>query len=90
MGYFPNGTAGDSYEEMYCDRCIHQGPMDGPGCAVLEAHLLHNYVDCNNKNSILHILIPRDKAGNNEQCRMFVEKPDADIARQMKLFEDRQ
>ncbi len=71
MAYFPNGTAGDMYEAEYCSRCIHRD--DKNGCAVMLAHLLHNYDECNNKESILHILIPRNSEGDNEQCTMFVE-----------------
>lgn len=74
MGYFPNGTAGEMYEGYYCSRCVHQhGPDGESGCAVWHAHLLHSYADCNNKDSILHILIPREGI-ENEQCRMFHEK----------------
>jgi len=72
MGYFSNGTAGMDYAARYCDKCQHQGPPDGPGCSVWLAHELYNYDECNNKNSILHILIPRTKDGlGNEQCTMF-------------------
>ena len=77
MGYFPNGTAGMAYEDQYCVRCIHRDGPDGKsGCAVWLAHLLHNYKECNNKDSILDILIPRTQENLwNAQCRMFVEKP---------------
>lgn len=74
MGYFPNGSAGMDYEARYCERCIHQNGPDGDsGCAVYMAHLLKNYDECNNEDSILHMLIPRDEKGNNEQCLMFVK-----------------
>ena len=75
MGYFPNGTSGEFYQAEYCDRCVHQGDPDGPGCAVWFAHLLHNYRDCNDEDSILHMLIPRSKDPviGNEQCLMFHE-----------------
>ena len=74
MGYFPNGTAGMDYEDRYCSRCIHNGTPDGPGCAIWLAHLLHNYKECNNKKSILHLLIPRSEGGlDNDQCKLFVE-----------------
>lgn len=76
MGYFPNGTSGMAYEEQYCDRCIHQKPDDG-GCAVFLAHLIHNYDEANNDQSILGILIPTNEDGFNEQCTMFVEKDTA-------------
>lgn len=75
MGYFSNGTEGEMYEAEYCSRCIHQKPDEG-GCAIWLAHMLHNYEECNKKDSILHLLIPRAKDGPwNDQCRMFVEKP---------------
>jgi hypothetical protein len=73
MGYFPNGTSGDAYEEQYCSRCVHQKMFDG-GCTVFLAHLLHNYDECNKPDSILHMLIPRDGI-ENKQCTMFYEEP---------------
>lgn len=69
MGYFPNGTAGDIYEEKYCSRCVHMNQETG--CPVMIAHQLYNYEECNKPESILHILIPRDKDGWNQQCAMF-------------------
>ena len=77
MAYFSNGTEGEMYESRYCDRCIHRDGPDGEsGCAIWLAHLMHNYAECNNDNSILHLLIPRSKEGcGNEQCKLFVEKP---------------
>lgn len=74
MGYFSNGTAGMLFEEQYCQHCIHEGPPDGPGCAVMLAHVLHNYPECNNADSILHLLIPLDDNGCNKKCLMFVAK----------------
>jgi hypothetical protein len=76
MGYFSNGTEGMDYESAYCARCVHQKPDDG-GCVVWLAHLLHNYDACNNTDSILHLLIPRDDEGRNLQCAMFVPKEGA-------------
>lgn len=72
MGYFPNGTAGDMYEREYCSRCVHEDNENG--CAVMLAHLIYSYQQCNDKSSILHMLIPRDKDGWNEQCKMFIPK----------------
>ena len=73
MGYFSNGTEGLDYAAKFCDRCQHQGPEDGPGCAVWEAHMLYNYKQCNDPNSVLHLLIPREAGGlRNGACRMFV------------------
>ncbi len=78
MGYFPNGSAGMDYEYEYCDHCIHQdGPDGNSGCAVWLAHMLHNYKECNNENSILHLLIPRKGLGN-DRCTMFVKKPEGE------------
>jgi hypothetical protein len=71
MGYFSNGTEGMDYEEKYCSRCIHSRDDEKP-CAVMEAHMIYNYDECNKPDSILHILIPR-KGAYNEACRMFSE-----------------
>jgi hypothetical protein len=71
MGYFANGSEGMDYEAQYCDRCVHQNG----GCAVWDAHMIANYTECNNPDSILHILIPRTADGlDNEQCTMFVKQ----------------
>jgi hypothetical protein len=75
MAYFSNGGEGESYYESYCDKCIHAAPDDG-GCVVWLLHLLHNYDECNKKDSMLHVLIPRSKDGlSNERCKMFVPAP---------------
>jgi hypothetical protein len=69
MGYFSNGTGGEIYEEEFCENCAN---WDDGGCAVMLAHMLHNYDECNKPDSILHLLIPRSKDGlGNEKCRMF-------------------
>lgn len=71
MGYFPNGDAGMYYEDRYCSKCAHSKD----GCAVWFAHLMLNYEECNNENSILDFFIPRSKDRlSNEQCTMFMEK----------------
>jgi hypothetical protein len=69
MGYFSNGTSGLIYEDQYCSRCVH-----GESCAVWNAHMIHNYDECNNDNSVLHMLIPRTEDGlGNKECKMFYE-----------------
>lgn len=67
MAYFSNGTEGMIYQHDFCSRCIHNG-----NCSVWEAHLIYNYRECNNKESILHLLIPRNGT-ENEQCTMFIQ-----------------
>lgn len=75
MGYFSNGTEGDCYEQRYCQTCIHQNGPDGRSmCAVWAAHMLKNYDECNNDESILHMLIPRDGKGHNGICSMHAPK----------------
>lgn len=69
MGYFSNGCEGMDYEERYCRQCVHT-----EGCAVLELHMMYNYDECNKKDSMLHVLIPRDEKGFNQKCTMFYEK----------------
>lgn len=68
MGYFSNGSEGMDYEETFCERCLHQDE-----CPVWLAHLLYSYRDCNDEDSILHMLIPKLGVSNG-QCRMFVDK----------------
>ena len=79
MGYFSNGIEGDSYYEHYCSRCLHD---KDDSCPVWNAHMIHNYKECNNEESILHMLIPREGIRNGA-CLMFVEK-----AADRDLFED--
>lgn len=82
MAYFPNATAGMDYEDRYCSRCVHHADPD-KGCVVLLLHALHNYDECNNPTSFLHILIPRSAERlDNEQCRMFIPSPDSATAEQ--------
>ncbi len=67
MGYFSNGSEGMDYEIEYCEKCVHY-----EGCPVLTLHFFHNYAECNNKDSFLHVLIPRDGI-YNAKCTMFWE-----------------
>ena len=76
MGYFPNGSSGDRYEQEWCENCLHGQGEEGNDCAVLVAHALRNYDDCNDKESPLHVLIPRDKYGGNLKCEMFHRVPE--------------
>lgn len=74
MGYFSNGEEGDRYDDEYCSKCIHAPDYDASiDCAVLTAHSLHNYDECNKPESILHLLIPREGLFNGK-CKMFIEK----------------
>ena len=96
MGYFANGSEGDSYREEYCYRCINwrdKGDGRGDGCAIMDVHLLANYdqtpdtPEARNIADMLNLLIRRDKDGENEECSMFLEKaptnevPIADVGR---------
>jgi len=42
-------------------------------CPIWAAHVMRNYEECNDKNSILHMLIPMDGLWNGK-CKMFVDK----------------
>lgn len=72
MGYFSNGSEGSAYESEYCSKCVHWHKEHG--CPCYWAHSLWNYNECNNKDSILHKMIPRDASGNNEKCFCFIDK----------------
>lgn len=76
MGYFSNGSEGDYFESLYCSKCVHENGPDGKsGCAVMLAHILHAYSECDSKSpaeEILTILIPRDEENcTNAKCTMF-------------------
>lgn len=70
MAYFSNGTEGDMYCAQWCDKCLHQEA----GCTVWLLHMLHNYEECNNKDSFLHKLIPIREDGFADECSMFITK----------------
>lgn len=73
MGYFSNGTEGDSYIDSVCSKCVNHGNVGG--CPCMMAHVLWNYEECNKPDSILHKMIPRTKEGNGK-CIFFFEKSD--------------
>jgi len=76
VGYFSNGTEGEIYREDFCSKCMHDQDQN---CSIWLAHLIHNYEDCNNGKSILHLLIPRSKDGlGNDKCTMFIPLPPND------------
>lgn len=73
MGYFSNGSEGMDYYDEYCARCVHD---KNESCPIWNAHLVHNYQECNKPDSILHMLIPRTENGcGNGACLLFIEKP---------------
>jgi hypothetical protein len=67
MGYFPNGTAGAIFHEQHCSKCEHDRNED---CPIWNAHLMYNYAECNNPDSILHMLIPKEA----DSCKMFIPR----------------
>lgn len=77
MGYFANSEDGAQYEQQWCDRCVHQMDESG-GCAVMTAHLLRSYEECNKQDSLLNVLIPRNQDGENLMCRMFKDEGELD------------
>ena len=81
MAYWSNASEGFDYEERYCSRCVHN--REENPCAVLVAHMIHNYDEANNKGSILHILIPRTENGlANDECRMFWPRAGSDMSQE--------
>jgi len=74
MGYFSNGTEGDLYEEKWCKRCVHYPQTEYDECCMVWfAHLICNYDECNDEDSVLHMLIPREGIRNLE-CKMFIPR----------------
>jgi len=75
MGYFPNGTSGELYQDEFCSRCLFSNRREGISCPIWRLHLVHNYDECNKPDSFLHALIPRDGI-DNERCKFFVDRGD--------------
>lgn len=73
MAYFSNGSEGEGFQQAYCDRCLHDNFEKGIYCPIWNLHLRDNYKECNNKESYLHVLIPREEGGNGH-CTMFVDR----------------
>ncbi len=74
MGYFPNGTSGEYYQDQWCEHCKHWPPDPEDGmCPVWQIHLEHNYDQVQNEKlaSILGALIPTKEIENLE-CKMFM------------------
>lgn len=90
MGYFSNATEHDLWSIENCNKCENNYTLDpespdyhtAKNCPIQYAHLIKNYDDCNNPESILHLFIPRSKDGcGNEQCAFFIQaqKKEGDI-----------
>ena len=69
MGYFSNSSEGEDYHDRYCYKCVHM--LEDCGCPCDIAHVMWNYDECNNDDSILHKMIPRDEKGRNQKCIFF-------------------
>lgn len=97
MAYFPNGTSGDVYMAKWCERCTnwreHPDIPGNWGCIVIDLHLIGDYDQCKQDESgklwktVLEHFIPTGKDGFPGECRMFLEKANADIPGQMKFEE---
>lgn len=80
MAYFSNGCEGESYQEQYCNRCIHgAGPKI---CPVWKLHLLYAYQLCNKQGEpgkvMLDVLIPMAQNGLfADKCAMYFKRVDA-------------
>lgn len=94
MGYFPNGCAGDDYQETYCFHCVNHFDNNGSGtegCFIWDLHLFWNRDACNGKDApvdsskhakweALEHFIPTTKNGIGcEQCKMFVPKSGVEV-----------
>jgi hypothetical protein len=92
MGYFSNGTEGEGFFELWCERCIHnRDPDDKKQCSVWMLHLAHNYdqhaegmmelypgfdVHGPTLKALLDELIVERPNGRGQECSMFVARDD--------------
>lgn len=78
MAYFSNSGEGAALDEI-CQKCVHLGPTDGPGCQVLCMQLLWNYEQASGndtdtaeektKTAALDMLI--ENGSGEVKCHMF-------------------
>lgn len=74
MGYFSNGSEGDTFTTYNCDLCVHALKCN---CPVWGLHLKYNYNQFDKSETgnllklILDRLIPRDEDGFCRRCTMF-------------------
>ncbi len=97
MGYFANGSEGMQYQVKWCDRCINwretEEGSENWGCPIIDLHMEWNYEQQGKgrpeiiKKYALHNFIEQNKDTFCDKCKMFFEKPDADMPGQMRLFE---
>lgn len=66
MAYFSNGSEGMEFEESVCSACQREGD-----CPVWDMHMLYNDDGANNKDSLLHKMIPVDEDGFSRTCNFF-------------------
>lgn len=80
MAYFPNGTSGHDYEERYCNNCVHSPEDLSDICPIWEAHFMWNYDQLKKGKTgrvikeVLDMLIPSDKEGFPEECKLFTPR----------------
>ena len=96
MAYFPNGSSGEAYIDQWCWRCRNwREDEEGSGnwgCIVWNLHLIGDYDQCKKTETgklwktVLEHFIPTDTDGYPAECRMFIEKPNADMPGQPKMF----
>ncbi len=97
MGYFSNGTEDMQYHEQYCDRCINwresSPDADDWGCPVMDLHVQWNYEQQGKgririvKKQALDNFIEQKEDTFCDKCKMFIEKPNADVPGQLTMFE---
>jgi hypothetical protein len=90
MGYFANGSEGESYLYAVCSDCVNWREtalgMEDWGCPVMDLHLIYNYKQFDDKTikDFLETFIPT-KDGCNEKCKMFIESALAQVKGQLTL-----
>lgn len=74
MAYFPNGTAGLSFEEFYCQHCLNKPVREDDDCPIWSAHLLYSYELCNEKEHPGKVILDMLIEPEGPTCKMFIDK----------------
>lgn len=89
MAYFANGTEGDMWQAVNCDRCRNwksrgEEDPDNQGCPINDVQMLYNYDQLargqEKLRSAMNLLIPEEQV-------MIDGKPRYKVAAQCSMFE---
>lgn len=96
MGYFSNGSEGESWEARWCARCVHSvghDPVWSPnGCPVLELQYLWNREQTPAANDLHNHREPKDPASHAKLIALetLISSGESGLENHCRMFHERQ